>query len=301
MSGYLAQGYAASLAEFGTPRFLPKSRGWILEREIRGTPYRDGMGCYPLFACEDWSVLGEDLEDLGDRLVTLSLVADPFGAYDVALLEQNFDDVRRFKEHFVVDLATPADRFVCDHHRRSVRRACRDVVVEECDEPIKYLDEWVELYAHLVARHGITGLRAFSRSAFEQQLRVPGLTLLRATSNGITVGATLWYVTGEVAYYHLGAYNDEGYRHRASFALFWHAIHSFAAKRLRWLNLGAGAGVDTDGADGLTRFKRGWATGTRVAHFCGRIFDHERYREIVEARDSPATTYFPAYRIGEFT
>jgi hypothetical protein len=50
----------------------------------------------------------------------------------------------------------------------------------------------------------------------------------------------------------------------------------------------------------LSRFKRGWATGTRTAYFCGRIFDRANYREITRASGCMATDYFPAYRQGEF-
>ena len=46
------------------------------------------------------------------------------------------------------------------------------------------------------------------------------------------------------------------------------------------------------------RFKRGWATGTRTAHFCGRVLDPERYAQLAGAA---ATSYFPAYRAGEAT
>jgi hypothetical protein len=111
----------------------------------------------------------------------------------------------------------------------------------------------------------------------------------------------LWYVQHEVGYYHLGAYNQRGYALQASFGLFWRAIDYFATKGLRWLNLGAGAGTETPTDSGLSKFKRGWATGTRTAYFCGRIFDPVTYREITEAGGCTATDYFPAYRQGEFS
>ena len=69
---------------------------------------------------------------------------------------------------------------------------------------------------------------------------------------------------------------------------------------MRWLGLGAGAGVTTSVEDGLTRFKKGWATGTRPASFCGRIFDSERYRELCRKGGADDGRYFPAYRSGEF-
>ena len=57
--------------------------------------------------------------------------------------------------------------------------------------------------------------------------------------------------------------------------------------------------INNDGTDGLSRFKRGWSTGTRTAYFCGRIFDHARYSEIMSVEGGGTTDYFPAYRKGE--
>ena len=60
-TGYRHALYAASFAEFGRPRPLPRSGGWVLERDIPGTGQRDGMGLYPLFVCPDWNALPDDL------------------------------------------------------------------------------------------------------------------------------------------------------------------------------------------------------------------------------------------------
>ena len=113
-------------------------------------------------------------------------------------------------------------------------------------------------------------------------------------------GMLLWFIQGEVAYYHLGAYSREGYEKGASYALFPAAIEHFASIGLRWLDLGAGAGTSTDGTDGLTRFKRGWSTETRTAFLCGRVFDASAYERITKMKGVAETGYFPAYRKGEF-
>jgi len=300
VSGYAHPAYAASLSEFGTPRLLPRSGGWILERRIPGCQERDAMGCYPLFACQRWSELHADLEDIDGDLVSLALVTDPFGAYDLETLRSCFPDkVVPFKQHFVVDLSYRPDAAVHKHHQRNARKALRIIDVELCIKPDSFLDEWHELYAHLISRHDVSGLIAFSKESFARQLAVDGLVMFRATHEGKSVGMLLWYVQDRIGYYHLGAYNEDGYRLSASFALFWRALEHFSAQRLAWLNLGAGAGVKGEN-DGLTRFKSGWATGTRVAYLCGRIFDRERYAAMVAGRNVQGTGYFPAYRKGEF-
>lgn len=300
MSGYLHADYAQALSEFGTPLELPRSGGWLLKRSIADFDDYDASGCYPIFACRDWSKLRVDLDQIADHVISLSLVTDPFGEHNVHDLRECFPNVMfAYKEHFVIDLALPIDQIVSAHHARNVRKARRLVEVERCADPLRCADEWIALYANLVQRHRIKGIAAFSRESFLKQLQVPGLEMFRAVYAGETVGIVLWYTQNDVGYYHLAAYNDMGYELRASFALFACAIEYFST-RLRWLSLGAGAGLQSDANDGLTRFKRGWASGTRTAYFCGRIFDAARYAMIVQAKGVSGNDYFPIYRKGEF-
>jgi hypothetical protein len=260
------------------------------------------MSCYPLFLCRDWSQLYLDLEEIGRDLICVSLVTDPFGEYSEAYLRQCFPDVMiLFKQHFAVNLSRPIDTFVSAHHRRNVHKALDSVQVEICPDPPLFLGEWITLYQNLIQRHNIRGITAFSESAFESQLKVPGIEVLRASAEGKTVGMVLWYIHDKVGYYHLGAYNDRGYESLASFALFWRSIEHFMEMGLEWLNLGAGAGVSENSMDGLSRFKRGWSTDTRKVYFCGRIYDKVNYSLVTKAKDTIGSDYFPAYRKGEFT
>src|SRR5215210_8009130 len=124
MSGYLHQAYAESLGEFGTPLELNHSDGWLLARQIPQTDSSDAMGCYPLFACENWSQLKTDLQQLEDDLISVCLVTDPFGDFDINYLQECFPDVvNPFKQHFVIDLERPIESFVHPHHLRNARKA----------------------------------------------------------------------------------------------------------------------------------------------------------------------------------
>jgi len=258
------------------------------------------MGCYPLFCCQDWSQLHADIEDLGDDLVSLSLVTDPFGAYDVAYLQQCFKDVViPFKEHYVIDLHRPMDEITGKRRRKHARRALREVQVEVGQAPVAYLDEWTALYGNLIRKHEIRGIRTFSKAAFATQFGIPGAVMLRAVRDGIVVGAQVYFVQDDVVHCHLGASSEDGYAVGVTYALDWVSIETFADKA-RWLNLGGGAGTETDGTDGLSEYKRGWATDTRTVYFCGRILNPQRYAEIVQAKGLAPTSYFPAYRAGEF-
>jgi hypothetical protein len=296
---YQHPGYARSLEEFGTPRHLPSCDGWVLQRPIPGFAAEDAMGCYPLFSCREWSRLSRDLEDLRGELVSVVLVADPFGDYDPADLQTHFDRVSAFKKHFIVDFGQPKATTASKHHRYYARRALKEVRVEMCEDPLRFLNEWHALYGSLIDRHGLTGIKAFSRATFAKQLSLPGAIMFYAERAGEIVGAHWYFVQEEVGYSHLAAYSSAGYACGAPYALQWSAIRHFEGS-VKWLDLGAGAGASSEGSDGLTRFKGGWANITRNAYLCGRILDARLYEAIIEARCIPPAPYFPLYRKGEF-
>jgi hypothetical protein len=295
--GYLHPGYASSLAEFGTPLRLPGSEGFLLRRKIPNSMREDLMAPYPLFVCANWDRLPEDLHALENQYVSLVAVADPINGPDTAILRRAFPEfVKPFKEHFVVDCSVPLFSTLSKHHRYYSRRALREVEVEVTADCAPLLDDWCSLYRALCARHGLTGIKAFSRNAFAIQLSLPGTIAIVARAGGHIVGMHLWYLQGNCAYSHLAAFNDEGYRLMAAYALYHRAIEHFS-ERVEVVHLGAGAGLASDETDGLTRFKRGWATGFRMAYLCGRVLDPVAFEEL--SRLHPPTEYFPCYRNGE--
>jgi hypothetical protein len=281
---YSDAGYAESLSEFGVPRGLPRSGGWLLERRVPDGSASDLVGPYPLFSCADWGGLAADLDELEGAAVSVVVVADPLAAVDEAELRRAFcDHVVPFKRHHVRDLDQPVEPPA--HHRRHIRRASDAVEVEVCAEPVRYLDDWVGLYAGLVERHGLTGMRAFSRRAFQRQLELRGMVAVRAERDGETVGMALWLEDAPNAYYHLAAYSAAGYEVSTSYALFAVAFERLRELGVRFVELG---GAEDDG---LTRFKSGWASEERVAHLCGRVLDREAYDRL-----SGSSDWFPAYR-----
>jgi hypothetical protein len=296
VSGYAHQQYAASLAEFGTPRRLEATGAWCLERVIPGTRSKDAMGCYPVFVASRWDRLEEDLETLSNDAVSFTAVCDPFGSYHRATIKDIFDVFRPYKQHVVANLHNLAPTA---HHVRCTRTALRHVRVVEISTPLSFLDEWCGLYGFLIERHRLVGLQAFSRRAFAVQLAVPGVRVFGAVAGDEVVAAHVWYVSNGVAYSHLLASSERGYQVGAAYALYAEALDCLQGVA-EWADLGGAAGSDGTEEDGLLRFKRGWSTHTRVAYLCGRILDAGRYKALTGTH--PTTTgYFPAYRNGELT
>lgn len=301
VSSYSSPGYAAAFAEFADPRPLEGCGGWLLEREIGSQDARDAMGPYPIFDCADWSALPGDLAALERQggLVSVACVPDPFGDYDPVLLERSFRDVvRPFKQHFTVDLERDPDSFVSRRHRTYTHGALREVRVELEPDPNSRLDDWCSLFDRLVERHSISGLQAFSRTSFERQLALDDVVMLLAFHGSEVVGGHIWFLGGDVGRSHLVAVSDAGYELRASYALYWEAIRLMRG-RVRWLNLGGGAGSQVDGNDGLSQFKRGFSSDSRTAYFCGRVLDRDAYDRLVADSAATDASYFPAYRAGE--
>jgi hypothetical protein len=297
--GYADAQYAASMAEYGDPLHLPHCDGWLMRRAILDTPHFDAMGCYPLFACRRWEYLGRDLNALGESndLVSVSAVIDPFASIDIQDLQAAFPDiVMPFKNHYIVNLKVDPLEQVSAHHRRNARKALSQLDVSMTCNPVEYLSTWVSLYAELIDRHIIRDHRAFSPRAFRMQLAMPSMVATIARYRSEIVAMALWITDGDVVDYHLGASSAVGYGCNATYALFWTAINYFAENGYAWVNLGGGAGLRDSDTDGLSRFKRGWATDSRIAYFCGRVYQPSVYQVLCARSGAPASGYFPGYR-----
>lgn len=292
--GYRNRAYIDSLVDTSSVLSLEHSGGFLLQRRINSTDYSDATAPYPILSCVDWSGLKSDIDNMDD-LISVVAVTDPMGCYDELLLQDTFVDVvQPFKQHYLTDLNESPGKIIHKHHQRNIRKAqglCHVKIVQATD----YLEQWVVLYAHLVKRHKITGTAVFSRRAFTQQLQMQDMRAMVALINDEIVGMVLWVLQDDIAYYHLGAYNDKGYVANAAFALFAYAIEYFSDQAgVNQLCLGGVAGHTDDENNGLARFKRGWSTHTRQSWLCGKVLQKEIYTRL--SRHQSDTAFFPAYR-----
>jgi Acetyltransferase (GNAT) domain len=299
--GYNHPLYARSLQEFGNPRSLPHCGGWVLERPIPGTPYKDAMGCYPLFLCRDWSKIGEDLEAIKSEIVSIVLVTDPFSQASVKYCENRFDFVKPFKVHFITDLSVPVESFISKGHMEKVKKSLKQMEVEVCTEPTRHLEDWIRLYDNLIDRYDIRGIRRFSRKSFAVQLQIPGTLLFIGRKDGEIVGADLMIRQGDAAYAHLGAYSPTGYKVMASYGTVWTAIKYLGEHGVRYLDIGGVQGLLENPEGGLVRYKAGWSNVRATAYLCGKVLDAEMYASVCRRGNFTEGEYFPLYRAGEFS
>lgn len=296
--GYLHPFYSLSFSEIATPLYLPGSGGWVLVRHINGTSYSDAMGPYPLFFCKNWAALIEDIEGNKNQIISLSFVVPPFSKIDTDNYQTYFDKFIPYKDHFILDFSIPLERSISSSRRKDARRALRKLDIDLQVSPNIDHKEWANLYLNLIERHQVTGIRTFSLCCFEKQLAIPNVYYFRALHKGEPVGGNLYIVQGNIVYFHLSAFSDEGYDLDASYAIMWIALQYFSNK-MRYMNLG-GSVQSEDGSQGLDQFKKGWSSGTQKSYFCGKILDQEKYKTLVEKNGTQNSDWFPAYRQGDF-
>lgn len=299
MEGYQHPLYAQSFYEIGEPLFLPRSNGWFIKRQIPGTPYFDAMGPYPMFFCDDWDALIGDLQQLKGDLISISMVIGPFEELPNNEYSDFFDIFKPYKNHYILDTNVPIAQAVSKWSLKDARRALKEVSIDLVTAPDINLDEWVTLYDNLVKRHDIKGIRAFSRESFAKQITIPNTHFFRAWRKGELVGGNLYYIQQNVAYGHLLALTDEGYRLGASHAIKWVAIQNLA-KMVKWINFGGSTGNDQGSLTGLDKFKMGWTNDVKRSHFCAKVLDQVKYDELTSNKAVVTPEWFPAYRSGEY-
>lgn len=288
---YAGLPYAGSLPHIGQPVWVPPWGTAMLLRPVPGGGL-DAAAPYPVGVLAEGADLPAGLEVLRRAgAISVVLVADPFGPAGAAMLQAGFSLVRPFKTHWSVERGAGA--FAPNaHHRQRIRIAARRCHIRRAALR-EHLDDWCRLYAALCARHGLTGLHAFPRQAFAALAEVEGVQAFLAESGeGEVVAMHLWVDDGRVAYSHLAASSAAGYAAKAPFGLYAAAIEHFREREA--IDLGGGAGLADAEADGLARFKQGFANARRTAHLCGQVLDPAAYARLSASRVPSA--YFPAYR-----
>ena len=288
---YASDAYARSLGHMGTPLAVPEWGCHVLVRDTPCGARRDATGPYPLTPLAPDADLAGGLARLrAAGLVSVVLVGDDRLRPGVDALQQAFDFARRFKSHFIYD-RTLGPQAYDKHHRYEIRRAASRVEAREITLA-NHLPAWEALYQDLVARHGLSGLHAFPRAHHEALAHLPGVRAFGGLVEGELASAHI-FVTGDgYAISHLAAASPQGYRNGAAYAVNAAAIE--ALTDCDAINFGGGAGVHDDPADGLVRFKKGFANRISASWLCGAVLDSDAYEALSADRENDG--FFPAYR-----
>jgi hypothetical protein len=290
---YATEAYAQSLAHVGEAFAVPEWDSHVLSRPISGGSDRDATGPYPLSVIADGADLAGGLDRLAAAdLVSVVLVVDERLRPGAAALEATFDFARPFKSHFLYDRSLGPLSYA-KHHRYELKRALARVEAREI-ALADHLTAWEALYGALAARHSLGGLHAFPAAHHQTLAKLPGVRTFGAFVDGRLVSAHVFVTHEGYAISHLAASAPEGYATGAAYAINDLAIATLSD--CETVNLGGGAGLTEDPADGLVRFKKGFANAAAPSYLCGKVLDRRAYETLGAGRAE--TSFFPAYRGG---
>lgn len=285
---YTSSIYANAFAYDYEAFTLREAQSHVLLRPIPGTDAIDALGIYPLCPLKPDADLQKDFSELQQRgAVSLVLVNDPFMHPPLEMLQQQFDRVTPFKEHFLCDLRK--EHAYSKHHRYEVRYAqkhCETRVITLKDT----LDDWYALYSTLIEKHRMTGIHAFPKQYFADITALNPI-MVGAFIEGALVSAHIWFRHDDIAYSHLAASSEAGYKSRAAYAVYDHSIIHLRELGVSVIDLGGGAG--NEASKGLSFLKQGFSNDSIMAHLCAKVLDEKRYAELSKGKE---TAFFPAYR-----
>lgn len=270
--------------------------GW-LRRDIPESGNIDHCGPYPLVSIKDYEKAYRDLDllrDLGS--VSAVFVTDPFCEREASGELSALTLCRPYKTHYIVDTASPWRENLTKHHRQELRYAEREkVTVNIFPADASYGETFWNLYRVLIARHGITGIQALSKTIVEAQCALNGVIIVEASNaEDAVIGSSIWFHDACNAHIHLHAQSPEGYKKRVGYLIYKAALDHFTQRECQ-VDLGGGAGLADDASDGLARFKRGFANRRAKTLLCGQILQPGLYAELAGAR-AESSEFFPAYR-----
>ena len=287
---YASEAYSTALAEDSECVRLSDLNTWAILRPIPGTSHVDAVGPYPFSPLQNPPPNSDAFSALRDSgAVSVTFVTDAL-RMDTEWLSDCFDLARPYKRHYIVDRRTGGPS-PSNHHRYEVKRALAKCQARRISLA-EHLDEWIGLYDVLVRRRGLTGVHAFPRSYFERLSTLAELVTVGAFADERLVSCHLWIISGEVAYSHLAASNEDGYARGAAYAVYDHAFSILSTCEV--IDLGGVPDNASAARDGLARLKRGFANRECHNWICGKVLRKDVYETLCAESENGA--YFPAYR-----
>lgn len=297
-TGYMSAEYGKVFRHLGRIVILPESGLQLIERQIR-PGLSDLMGLYPYAMCRTFAALAGPADLAAMRAtgaVAVSFVADPFATDMVQTALANWAVCRRFKTHFVIDLADGWHSRLARTTRRYIRRGheAQTTRIVTADASGHAPEFWA-LYAPAMRRLGASGIQKMSPDMIADQLAVPGvfLTLSHARDSGTLTGAMISYVHDSHVSAHLVGFDATPH---TSYVLIDAGASHAESLGCRWFNIGGPAGMKDDPSDGLYAFKRRWTPHQRETMLCGQILNPGAYAALCAETDTQDAGFFPAYR-----
>jgi len=209
--------------------------------------------------------------------------------------------VRQDGQVVVMDLSRPPEELwsqLRPNHRSGINKLARAGFTAVMDDWDRYGD-FVRLYRRTMERVTAADFYFFSDAYFDDLRCALGDRLHLCSivaPQGEVAAAALFFATGDIVQYHLGATADAFLSHAPSKLIFDFVRRWGAAEGRKVLNLGGGVGGQ---ADCLFHFKAGFSPLRAEFATFRMILDEARYQMLIGRSPgvaAAASGYFPAYR-----
>ena len=178
-----------------------------------------------------------------------------------------------------------------------INKSRRNCIIKKADTP-KDLRDFIDIYYENMNRVQAEDHYYFNQEYFDKILTSKNfkaeLLLALDKESGVTIGGSLFVTTKNIVQYHLGATKNE-FLDVMPAKLLLDEMRIIATKRGRqFFNLGGGLGGVHN--DSLFNFKSSFSKDFKDFELWKLIINQKVYDELVEARKTTSTSFFPKYR-----
>ena len=181
--------------------------------------------------------------------------------------------------------------------KTQINKSRRHCIIKKADTP-KDLRDFIDIYYENMNRVQAEDHYYFNQEYFDKILTSKNfkaeLLLALDKDSGVTIGGSLFVTTKNIVQYHLGATKNE-FLDVMPAKLLLDEMRIIATKRGRqFFNLGGGLGGVHN--DSLFNFKSSFSKDFKDFELWKLIINQKVYDELVEARKTTSTSFFPKYR-----
>ena len=217
-------------------------------------------------------------------------------------------DVEKIGDTIAIDLSTDDEtrfRTYRRNHRCNIKKL-REMGAQTVNDPsFCTLPAFEDDYRTSMQRVGAKDWFSFGLPYFQSLCaqRPNDIVLLQTKIDGQLACGGLFFCSGDVAYAHLTATDDQWAHKSPTKVLFDDAASYFRRLGYRWLHIGGGLGARQDS---LYRFKCGFSSERFPFHVWKYVVDARRYQQLCRRTESPILgekyeSFFPQYRADTVT
>jgi hypothetical protein len=300
---YRSKQYADCFLDLGESYRLANTDSYLIKKPFKDG-YYDLYSPYPILDFHKKQAFSHidlisDISSISDgNILAATIITNPLLKWEEIPVGDDpwcWSYCKKYKTHYYIDFKNDLD--LPTNHKRNIKKALNklEIRINLTKTPDQKAESFTSMYKNLVEKHSISGFADFSDDYFRQLFKVPGILLAEAFCKGSDepCGQITYLLDGDYAYYHLAAYNSQGYANNASFGIMYSMINYFKELGISKLLLGSYPGNIETEDNGLLRFKRGFSNSSRQNFILGKILNKSKYNEFSQGKSGE---FFPLYR-----